>query len=47
MWCSSDTSANDGEMHVPDKIINKQKCQTDTKYARRICGKFNGNDNMF
>jgi len=25
---------------------NKQKCQTDTKYARRICGKFNGNNNI-
>jgi len=24
----------------------KQECQTDTKYAR-ICGKFNGNDNIF
>jgi len=26
---------------------NYQECQTDTKYARRICGKFNGNDNIF
>jgi len=23
-----------------------QECQTDTKYAPRICGKFNGNDNI-
>ena len=23
-----------------------QECQTDKKYARRICGKFNGNDNF-
>ena len=27
-------------------IQKKQECQTDTKYARRICGKFNGNDNI-
>jgi len=24
----------------------QQECQTDTKYARRICGKFNGYDNI-
>jgi len=24
----------------------KQEYQTDTKYARRICGKFNGDDNL-
>ena len=27
--------------------MNKQECQIDTKYARRIFGKFNGNDNIF
>jgi len=27
------------------KNKKKQEYQTDTKYARRICGKFNGNDN--
>ena len=28
-------------------IYSEQGCQTDTKYANRICGKFNGNDNIF
>jgi len=28
-------------------INMKQEFQTDTKYARRICGIFNGNDNIF
>ena len=27
--------------------IKQQECQTDTKYASPISGKFNGNDNIF
>ena len=29
-----------------EEIHFKQECQTDTKYARLICGKFNGYDNI-
>ena len=28
-------------------IYTLQECQTDTKYAHRISGKFNGIDNIF
>ena len=27
-----------------NKYVKWNKCQTDTKYVRQICGKFNGNE---
>ena len=49
----TDISPRDGELSF-DKCSNvcknaklQQEWQTDTKYAREMCGKFNGIDNIY
>jgi len=40
-------SFNNDQYEIIKYLSFKQECQTDIKYARRICGKYNSNDNIF